>query len=792
MASIVASSSSTNHVSQIQGKGSRNKRKFRADPQPQTTIVSPLEDECLTYEFSAEKFDNHGHLNDCDMCSFSHDNAESIKLALGLSDDVNDDADWSDLTESQLEELVLANLDAMFKTAIKKLVMYGYTEEAVIKAVLRCGFCCGCKDIVSDVMENTLIILKNEQRVDQWKNVQFDSLQQMEKYILAEMVCVVREVRPFLSIADAMWRLLISDMNVSQACAMNGEDLISTNSDGASNSVGTEIKKEAHVMTSASCVHNCKSDAPVKAEVHNAKPSSSFVSASACKPMSRSLSLSSQNHDEKPVGRRKIKSSSKRDYMLRQKSVNLEKRYRTYGLKGGSRSGKLNGLTSDTKLKSVSQCTSISPKNVQVSSTSTETKTRVKPCATQTRPNFPLVLSTETKAGIKRMLGTTDIPSGLSVTETELSLSLPVKSNNLSIPEVPNIRFSAMPKSTEWSTIQDKKDETISKFTPRVDELKNQLQQWTEWANQKVMQAARRLGKDKTELKILRQEKEEVERLKKEKKTLEDNTMNKLSEMENALKKASYQVGRASGAMCRLEAENANLRVEMEAAKLQVAESAASCQEVVKREKKTLMQLQTWEKEKTVYQDELTAEKRKISQLQEDLEQAKEQRDQLETKWKQEEKAKQDLINQATKIRIERQESEVLAKSREDLTRLKADKNLQKYKDDIIKLEKQISLIRECSDSSKIAALRKGIDGSYASKLTDIKTSISPQTHVAVKRERECVMCLSEEISVVFLPCAHQVVCTKCNELHEKQGMKECPSCRGPIQRRICVRYARC
>lgn len=60
-----------------------------------------------------------------------------------------------------------------------------------------------------------------------------------------------------------------------------------------------------------------------------------------------------------------------------------------------------------------------------------------------------------------------------------------------------------------------------------------------------------------------------------------------------------------------------------------------------------------------------------------------------------------------------------------------------------------------------------------------------------VKRERECVMCLSEEMSVVFLPCAHQVVCTTCNELHEKQGMKECPSCRGAIQRRISVCFAR-
>lgn len=138
--------------------------------------------------------------------------------------------------------------------------------------------------------------------------------------------------------------------------------------------------------------------------------------------------------------------------------------------------------------------------------------------------------------------------------------------------------------------------------------------------------------------------------------------------------------------------------------------------------------------------------------------------------------------------------------------KLKAETNLQKYKDDIEKLEKEISQLRLKTDSSKIAALKRGIDGSYANRLVDVtnfpKESQLPYINGTVakfqeysgaggvKRERECVMCLSEEMSVVFLPCAHQVVCTTCNELHEKQGMKECPSCRGPIQRRISVRHA--
>ena len=180
-----------------------------------------------------------------------------------------------------------------------------------------------------------------------------------------------------------------------------------------------------------------------------------------------------------------------------------------------------------------------------------------------------------------------------------------------------------------------------------------------------------------------------------------------------------------------------------------------------------------------------------------------------QARWHQEAKAKEEFIQQAESIRKEREQIEVSTKSKEDMIKLRAEKNLQRYRDDIRKLEKEIAQLRLKTDSSKIAALRRGIDGSYASRCRDTKNGPDqeePRTSFikelvmnvsnysvtgGVKRERECVMCLSEEMSVVFLPCAHQVVCTTCNDLHEKQGMKDCPSCRSPIQRRISVRYAR-
>lgn len=179
-----------------------------------------------------------------------------------------------------------------------------------------------------------------------------------------------------------------------------------------------------------------------------------------------------------------------------------------------------------------------------------------------------------------------------------------------------------------------------------------------------------------------------------------------------------------------------------------------------------------------------------------------------QARWQQAAKAKEELLLQASSIRKEREQIEESAKSKEDMIKLKAEENLHRYRDDIQKLEKEIAQLRQKTDSSKIAALRRGIDGNYVSSFMDVKSMALKESRATfisemvsnlndysliggVKRERECVMCLSEEMSVVFLPCAHQVVCTTCNDLHEKQGMQDCPSCRSPIQRRIFVRFAR-
>ncbi|WCJ23576.1 RING/U-box superfamily protein [Euphorbia peplus] len=80
-----------------------------------------------------------------------------------------------------------------------------------------------------------------------------------------------------------------------------------------------------------------------------------------------------------------------------------------------------------------------------------------------------------------------NIPLALSATDTELSLSLPAKTSLLAVPvscssEAPNCSHAGIPydKSlTQWVP-KDKKDEMIVKLVPRVRELQNQLQEWTD------------------------------------------------------------------------------------------------------------------------------------------------------------------------------------------------------------------------------------------------------------------------------------------------------------------------
>ncbi|KAJ7542754.1 hypothetical protein O6H91_09G010200 [Diphasiastrum complanatum] len=342
----------------------------------------------------------------------------------------------------------------------------------------------------------------------------------------------------------------------------------------------------------------------------------------------------------------------------------------------------------------------------------------------------------------------------------------------------------------EHSVSLDRKGHLLEDLQQRIRELEVEVQEQTQWAQEKVLQAASKLSKDYSELRALRMEREEASCLKKEIQVLEESSKKKASELEVALRKTIGQAECRSAAMRRLELENAEMRAEMEAAKLNAAESEASNNVVMKREKKASKKEKIWERQRAKLHEELAREKRKVSDLQSQLLQIKEQKHQAEVRLRQEVKVRESIMNLAVSETKAKEQIEATIKRKEASLRQKAEADELKHQDDIRRLEHEISHL----SAAKIVPLyhlptdidsgTSPLNNSLA--LEESADRQSPSTE-DILRERDCVMCMSEDRSIVFLPCAHQIICVKCNVLHERQSMKDCPSCRTPIQQRIKV-----
>lgn len=84
-----SSTSSQMSAQMVQENGSRNKRKFRADPPlANPNEITPLQpNESANFEFCAEKLEripNNVHTNRCNICGANRDSSNGLKLDLGL------------------------------------------------------------------------------------------------------------------------------------------------------------------------------------------------------------------------------------------------------------------------------------------------------------------------------------------------------------------------------------------------------------------------------------------------------------------------------------------------------------------------------------------------------------------------------------------------------------------------------------------------------------------------------------------------------------------------------------
>lgn len=163
--------------------------------------------------------------------------------------------------------------------------------------------------------------------------------------------------------------------------------------------------------------------------------------------------------------------------------------------------------------------------------------------------------------------------------------------------------------------------------------------------------------------------------------------------------------------------------------------------------------------------------------------------------------AKEEALSLVETEKRAKEVAEHSAKKREEALQKKSETLSQRYRDEVQKLESEIAKVR-LSSGLQPSMLSWGngykmspsnLDTCSAEKLKQVNAGLLSeiadlrQSQKDINHERECVMCMSKEMSVVFLPCAHQVVCVKCNDLHQKKGLRDCPACRTPIQQRIRV-----
>nr|DAD18165.1 TPA_asm: hypothetical protein HUJ06_019628 [Nelumbo nucifera] len=642
-----------------------------------------------------------------------------------------DESGWGYCTEDQLEELLLKNLEYLYNEAISKLVALGYDEDVALKAILRNGHCYGSMDVLTNILQNSLAYL-NSTFVNNLHNGNseepepvFGDLRQLEEYSLAGMVCLLQQVRPHLSKGDAMWCLLMSDLHVGRASTMEIPVLPPTNGGaGSAGGTGPVPGPGPTAGNGEPTSNNPVGLAPGLCKFHGGWGFGNGIPSDV--PIYGGFSSCLET--------------------TLNKDIECPKRF---------------NLTPSMK--------SLLKRNVAMFAAGFRANAKAVVVQSQAQPQVcPSSLSgDEPPSGVA---------SGSEVQAVQHEEPRDSQPSDVVTSVLSSLGSLSLEEKQDGGTA-DMKNEIILNLIHQIRELEGQVKDRKEWAHQKAMQAARKLSSDLTELKMLRMEREETQRLKKGKQALEDTTMKRLSEMENALRKASGQVDRANAAVRRLETENAEIRAEMEASKLSASESVTTCLEVAKREKKCLKRLLAWEKQKAKLQEEVAEEKQKIAQLQQQLTLVKES--QRETEVEEDRRSKE--------------AAEATAKRKQEALRRKIEIDFQRHKDDIQRLEQELSRLKATAESTQLsnpsntmsaeAKIQKETNLKLIEELYKLEDSSDTETNI----ERECLICMKDEVSVVFLPCAHQVLCANCNEDYNKKVKATCPCCRVKIEHRIRV-----
>ncbi|CAA0828574.1 Putative E3 ubiquitin-protein ligase RF298 [Striga hermonthica] len=635
-------------------------------------------------------------------------------------------AELDDPVTFELEGLLSSFLSTTLDIAVRKLVLCGYNVETAEWAILSSSNFNGSKDAESNIVEGALALLEMNEHVEMHKNTVFEGFQSLVEYTLLEMIHVVRELRPELTVTEVMWCLLMSDLDLATACRLRCAPEASGRSPGESSGTGQSSSVKLAKGVSVS-LQELKMDD---------KPGPSGSRKAPAIHFKRDLLCQKANHFEKNYGGRFTKGSFKakvaawgsmvldQSLELQSGGVMMENYSRLSISEGGEK------ISDDPQLTDKGQLSALPAGNLDT-------------CMRGEKVNFP------------------------------------------DPPKEPTDHYAQIPFDDILQEYVE--DQLLLVTVPLKAELKKELEGWYDWANEKVMQVACKLWKELPELKTLRQERKDIENCNKQKQTVEESRVKHVAEMDHRLANEINQIQMSSFTVKQLETETDVLRRGMEAARMEARGSEVKLDEAAAKEQEIMKKLQAWEVEKDLMIEKLTITRREIAELESQIGKRKNRQNQFKVLLRQEEKERLKDERMIDSLRRKREKVESVMKAEADNINRKVQMKKQNFEDNIKNLQRMVSELKLESEKKKIAAL----NASYGLNVPNVGKRLTVfqeiyETGVA-KEERECVMCMNDEISVVLVPCGHQVLCGPCNDLHEKQGMKDCPSCRGMIDSRVSV-----
>lgn len=164
-------------------------------------------------------------------------------------------------------------------------------------------------------------------------------------------------------------------------------------------------------------------------------------------------------------------------------------------------------------------------------------------------------------------------------------------------------------------------------------------------------------------------------------------------------------------------------------------------------------------------------------------------------------KAKELAFAQVEEERHSKEAAEASNKRNVEALRLKIEIDFQRHKDDLQRLEQELSRLKTSAPSPESHYLSNMVSTAYDEEAKPKGEAIANLLHEFIGQEdssdkeascdRECMICSKDEVSIVFLPCAHQVLCANCSDSYGKRGKATCPCCRVPIEQIIRVYGAR-